>query len=152
MPLDDYEIIAGFNNSGTAVNIESITPTGANSSWQIGGIYGGAYYAVYGIGRWRETREQTSGASTYRRGFTRIQWILQPCRYEAYADFYSDYVIDSGGKVTVKTPTLTDVSTFVYQNAVISMTQPDETERNHRGGGLWVTNGTITLELRGTAS
>lgn len=149
MVLQSYEIASGWNNSGSAVNVESITPSGAQSTWIINAVTN-AYYFVRGLSTWNEQRERTAGASTYRRGFTAVQWELQATKYESYAYFYQTYVIDSGGKVTIRTTQL--ANSYAYQNAVITMTTPQEAEPIYGDDGMWMLSGVITLELRGTAS
>jgi hypothetical protein len=118
MPLFEYKIAAGYNNTAGLVNIESITPGGSVPFVPPVGMDG------YSAG----TRRVRGDGTDYIAGYASTAWQFS-LLYWAQLDYLADTYCAGGwsGKVTIRTRTGRAV--YANYNAVIKLPMPSESQR-----------------------
>lgn len=125
MPLFEYEIVAGWNDAASMVNIESLSPAGVTQLRQPPG----QTYAILEASvtyRRGERRFSANGGTSYA-GYATVTWPLL-CSHEALTHFYDTY----SGQCTVRTTT-GDRETYSNWNAYVLVPDPVDCEPIDRG-------------------
>lgn len=139
-----YEIVAGWDNSGTAVNIESISPSGAVDAWL---VRDSAYYWVQALGGYFAPLVQTRGGLVIQNGFETVTWQLVVGSTQAYHYWYNTYQ----GKVTIRTRLAANDNAYSYKNAVLNPPPPSTLQTRYRGTMTYLIAPQI-FTIYGTAS
>lgn len=119
MALFEFKLVAGYNNAGSLVNIEDITPSG---DWRGFAVPDG--FASYSPGE-RKTRPD---GIDYTRGYPVVTWRFGGITRKQYLYLRSTYCSGGlSGKVTVRT--LKEDNTYGNFNAVMHVPQLPELTR-----------------------
>lgn len=117
-----YKIAAGYNNTGSLANIESIVPSGDR-----------AFFPPEGFNNFNPGQANVRGDGlTTRNGFPYCFWVFSAMTRKQVAYLRTTYC-GGGYSGLVTIATRPDTIAYVNYNAVITLPDPDATQRHFLG-------------------
>jgi hypothetical protein len=151
MPIEQYKIVAGWNNAVTLGNVESIVPSPAPAKYlndivELNNYDANTSYSVHSTPSLENRLFVPNGGVAS--GYIRIDWIFALITDDALKYWRSNYV----GKMTIATKSDDVYDTMVNWNAILEKPQPT-IEQRYFTCDVWVyENVVIPVYLVGAPS
>lgn len=150
MPVELYKAIAGWNNAGTLVNVEAITPSPTPAKYLndilSSNLDANTSYVVYSTPI-TENRIMTPGGSI-QNGYTRQDWVFALISDDALKYWRANYV----GLFTIATKMHDVYDTYNNVNAILDKPFASLENRFHECGTWWFESVTVPVYIVGAAS
>lgn len=148
MTLYSYQIVSGWDDAVSMVNLETISVTGAPLLKVWNNAYPASHYVVRSIGNYRRNESANLEGGVTQQGYATIRWFFEILSAKAFDYFLTTYAQDSSnqGKCTIATRVRKTVD-YANYNAIVRLEFNDE-EMVYRSGYFWILNPIATITLK----